>query len=417
MDVFASGNLSPSNPILDAFEPHFDGLNFKIMRPDHLTAAATKVQQEYEARLTELENRLEGGEIIGPSNLVDEIDALRKPVRTIYNVAALYAQIYPFNNQWIRACNAVQSTLTRRDEESRPIFNAVKAALNQDSSVAWELNYLLRAYETKGMDLDEETFESLKLLRQHIRTVESSFHSAEEQDPNAPGRPTKEVLQDLYTVNAMTMKEAEVLGHKDPVELHLADRAFLLPDIRSVHKEVSARAQTKIRDSSPLNASQTVDLRKHLTMDGTLGAMFALTRALFAVSIVEEKPANGWDHEVRLFHVTEEDSGERLGSFYMDPYFRPIKTRLHVMAPILEDPKTAFVSTTIRPPVWDHLPTEIGLEDAATLFHEFGHVLQFLLSQRSGLSGGGNVPLDLSEVLPQVRQMQCDADAPLSHQH
>jgi len=145
-------------------------------------------------------------------------------------------------------------------------------------------------------------------------------------------------------------------------------------------------------------------LNDHLTLDGTLGGMFALTRALFAVSITEVEEVSAWDPDVRLFQIAEEGTEEVIGSFYLDPFFRPIKTRRHIMAPIFEHPKTALISTTIRPPPWDHLSIDLTFEHTATLFHEFGHVLQFLLARQTGLRGGENIDVDISEVLSQFME-------------
>eukprot|EP00540_Astrosyne_radiata_P008495 CAMPEP_0116850028 /NCGR_PEP_ID=MMETSP0418-20121206/15931_1 /TAXON_ID=1158023 /ORGANISM="Astrosyne radiata, Strain 13vi08-1A" /LENGTH=240 /DNA_ID=CAMNT_0004481877 /DNA_START=1 /DNA_END=724 /DNA_ORIENTATION=+ len=58
--------------------------------------------------------------------------------------------------------------------------------------------------------------------------------------------------------------------------------------------------------------------------------------------------------------------------------------------------------TTIRSPVWNHLPTEMRYDDALDIFHEFGHVLQFLLANDRVLRVAGDKSVDVSEVLPKV---------------
>jgi len=411
-DALSSRSLSPPNPLMAALErDSTTATKFSSIRPDHLTRAAMHVLERYESELSTLETRVkENDDQLSADMLVSEIGNLMYPVRNLLHLASLFHRIDPFDNSWLKACSHVAQMLAQTDEHSRILLDALESKKDDESvseSVSWELIQLIHQYKENGLHLDEVESSSLHELRVALAKVESKFQTPEEVDPNAPTPSTKERLQDLYMVRAMVKKEAEILGYDNPVERHLQGRHFSFEEIDAAHQQVSARANAKILDTSVSERrelEESVDLREFLTLDGTLGGLFALTRALFGIKITEDKDVDAWHREVRLFRVVEEDSNEPVGSFFLDPYFRPRKTRQTLMGPIFEEPKQAFIMTTIRSPVWNHLPTEMRYDDALDIFHEFGHVLQFLLANDRVLRVAGDKSVDVSEVLPQFME-------------
>jgi len=129
--------------------------------------------------------------------------------------------------------------------------------------------------------------------------------------------------------------------------------------------------------------------------------MFGLARALFGIAIREqENAAAGWHGDVRLFHVSDEAPNEYMASFYVDPFFRETKTRAIFFSTVGRG--YMYLSANITAPVWNGMPVPLGFEEALSMVHELGHVLQFVLASKSPVSTS-LMPQDVSEVLPQVR--------------
>jgi len=63
----------------------------------------------------------------------------------------------------------------------------------------------------------------------------------------------------------------------------------------------------------------------------------------------------------------------------------------------------------MNPPVWDDSPIRMSFSDLKGLFHEFGHMLQFLLTdvEYGPISGPDAIEKDASEFVAQVSFYVC----------
>ncbi len=145
-------------------------------------------------------------------------------------------------------------------------------------------------------------------------------------------------------------------------------------------------------------------LRAYFPLPKVLEGLFGLARKLFGIEV---KPADGeqqvWNPEVRYFRV-EDLQGKPLASFFLDPYSRPgtkrggawmnsavgRSRRLATGADEVRLP-TAYMVCNQTPPL-DGQPSLMSVREVTTLFHEFGHCLQHMLSTvdeglASGISG------------------------------
>jgi peptidyl-dipeptidase Dcp len=114
---------------------------------------------------------------------------------------------------------------------------------------------------------------------------------------------------------------------------------------------------------------------------------------------LEFAPAAGvpvYHPDVRAYAVTERATGRQLGLWYVDPYARPGKynggmTDVYRIHEGFRGEVTALVAnyTPFVKPA-PGAPALLGLRDAQTMFHEFGHALHNLLSNVSypAISGG-----------------------------
>lgn len=102
-------------------------------------------------------------------------------------------------------------------------------------------------------------------------------------------------------------------------------------------------------------------LRVYFPLEGVLKGLFDLATRLFGVVV---KAADGetavWHKDVRFFHINDQESGEHLASFYLDPYSRPAEKRggawmdvCHGRSKVLNRKPVAYLVCNGSPPVGD----------------------------------------------------------------
>ena len=159
------------------------------------------------------------------------------------------------------------------------------------------------------------------------------------------------------------------------------------------------------------------ELRPYFSLERVLDGLFALCHRLFGITI---KTANGkapvWNADVSYYEVFGE-SGEQIAAFYLDPYSRPENKRGGAWMDdcIARDVSTAETRLPVAhlicngtPPVGD-TPSLMTFREVETLFHEFGHGLQHMLTtvdlrDASGISG---VEWDAVELPSQFMENWC----------
>ncbi|MEM1278889.1 MAG: M3 family metallopeptidase [Cyanobacteria bacterium P01_H01_bin.152] len=159
------------------------------------------------------------------------------------------------------------------------------------------------------------------------------------------------------------------------------------------------------------------ELRPYFPLPQVLDGLFALAKRLFGVTIT---PADGaapvWHPDVRYFQVVGE-AGAVIAHFYLDPYSRPAEKRGgawmddcvnrgkiqgQVRLPV------AYLVCNQSPPV-DGKPSLMNFREVETLFHEFGHGLQHMLTivDDAGAAGINNVEWDAVELPSQFMENWC----------
>jgi oligopeptidase A len=159
-------------------------------------------------------------------------------------------------------------------------------------------------------------------------------------------------------------------------------------------------------------------LRPYFPLPAVLDGLFALARRLFGVVI---RPADGeapvWNSEVRFFRVSDE-SGAPIAAFYLDAYSRPAEKRGGAwVSGCLERKRrpdgsvrlpVAHVVCNQSPPV-DGAPSLMTFGEVETLFHEFGHALQHMLTRVDypDAAGTNNIEWDAVELPSQFMENWC----------
>lgn len=129
------------------------------------------------------------------------------------------------------------------------------------------------------------------------------------------------------------------------------------------------------------------ELRPYFALPNVLSGLFSLANRLFGITIVEAtKEAQVWHEDVQFFKVFDEQTGEHIASFYLDPFSRPAEKRggawMDVCvgrSKVLGKKPVAYLTCNGSPPVGNK-PSLMSFSEVETLFHEFGHGLQHMLT-------------------------------------
>ena len=214
-------------------------------------------------------------------------------------------------------------------------------------------------------------------------------------------------------------ERVELLGHKNYAEWRLQDRMAKTPEnalalmeavwpasIARVHEEV-ADMQTVANASGVKMTIEPWDYRfyaekvrvakydlnsdevkQYLQLDKLRDAMFYVAGRLFNYEFtpVPEGSVPVFQEDVKVWEVTDKDSGAHIGLWYLDPYARQGKRsgawattyRSHTT---FDGKKTVLASNNsnfVKPAEGEALL--VSWDDATTFFHEFGHALHFFSS-------------------------------------
>ncbi|SBO42461.1 M3 family metallopeptidase [Cyanobium sp. NIES-981] len=220
----------------------------------------------------------------------------------------------------------------------------------------------------------------------------------------------EQLLEELRAA-AFPVAEAEIEALKACARRHGAPEA---DDLRPW--DVSYWAEVLRQESFELDAEA---LRPWFPLEQVLQGLFGLCQRLFDIRIVStEGEAPLWHPDVRYFRVLDAGSGSPLAGFYLDPYSRPGskrggawmdeclgRSRTPSGEPVLP---VAYLVCNQSPPVGD-TPSLMTFEEVETLFHEFGHGLQHMLTtvERPQAAGINNVEWDAVELPSQFMENWC----------
>ena len=158
-------------------------------------------------------------------------------------------------------------------------------------------------------------------------------------------------------------------------------------------------------------------LRPYFSLEKVLDGLFSLVNRIFGITVTpaaETVPL--WNKDVRFFHIADE-AGKTIAGFYLDPYARPADKRGgawmddclgrklvngEVQLPV------AHLVCNSTPPVGDK-PSLMTFREVETLFHEFGHGLQHMLTtiDEADAAGINGVEWDAVELASQFMENWC----------
>ncbi|MGB5660515.1 MAG: M3 family metallopeptidase [Thermoanaerobaculia bacterium] len=254
------------------------------------------------------------------------------------------------------------------------------------------------------------TFSEERDLREKVwRTYYSRGDNADEHDNNAL---IPEILQ-------LRNERVQLLGYENYAQWRLEDRMAKTPQgafelMETVWPAALARVEEEVADMQAIAEAEgsgieiepwdyryyaekvrkakydldSEEVKQYLQLDNLREAMFFVAGEIFnfAFTPVAEGSVPVFHEDVRVWEVTDKDTGAHIGLWYLDPYARRGKRsgawattyRTHENIDgeitVLGSNNSNFIKGTPGEPVL------ISWDDATTLFHEFGHALHYLSS-------------------------------------
>jgi oligopeptidase A len=278
-------------------------------------------------------------------------------------------------------------------------------------------------------------------LRETVYRAQVSRASSGELD----NTPLIEEILDLRT------HQAARLGYKNWAERSLASKMAdnveaverLLEELRVAALPVAEQEMDELRDCARRHGATEADdfspwdvsywaeklrqerfnlnqeaLRPWFPLPQVLDGLFHLCERLFSIKIeAADGEAPIWHPDVRFFRVNDQE-GHPLAAFYLDPFSRPASKRggawMDECLNRSRNPEgelthpVAYLICNQTPPSGE-IPSLMSFEEVETLFHEFGHGLQHMLTtvEHPQAAGINNVEWDAVELPSQFMENWC----------
>jgi len=155
-------------------------------------------------------------------------------------------------------------------------------------------------------------------------------------------------------------------------------------------------------------AFDEAELKPYLSLDRVIAACFDVAGRLFGLSFQERPEIAAWHEDARVFEVLNADGSHR-ATFVADYFNRPSKRSGAWMSALQsafrlgagQTPIIYNVMNFAKPPAGE--PALLSMDEARTLFHEFGHALHGMLSEvRWPSVSGTSVSRDFVELPSQL---------------
>ena len=225
--------------------------------------------------------------------------------------------------------------------------------------------------------------------------------------------------QIIADILKLRRERVELLGHKNYAEWRLQDRMAKTPEnamalMEAVWPAAIARVAEEVADMQAVadkNGDNITiepwdyryyaekvrkvkydldsdEVKQYLQLDKLTDAMHYVAGRLFNYNFtpVPEGSVPVFHEDVKVWEVTDKDSGENIGLWYLDPYARQGKRsgawattyRSHTTFDGKKNVLASNNSNFVKPAPGEALL--VSWDDATTFFHEFGHAVHFFSS-------------------------------------
>jgi thimet oligopeptidase len=187
-----------------------------------------------------------------------------------------------------------------------------------------------------------------------------------------------------------SMETAAQPGRDREWQMLLAEKRRANPEGRDIADYEVSYLSEQVRRAQYDFDSQAV--RPYLPYARVKQGILDTAATLFHLTFRQEPNAPAWDPSVETWDVI--DGGEAIGRFYLDMHPRPGKYSHDEMSPVLDGirgkqlPEAILVCNFSAPTAND--PGLMEYDDVVAFFHEFGHLVHWILAGRqpwAGISG------------------------------
>ena len=281
-------------------------------------------------------------------------------------------------------------------------------------------------------------------IRQFREEMYNAFTTrASNKGPNAGEFDNSEVMEDILKAR----KElADILGYKNYAEVSIANKMaestddvinFLTNLVSKSKPQADTEFETlksfakkyceirKIEAWDVMYISEKLkqreygisqeELKPYFPAPTVINGLFDIVNKLYGIKISEKTNIDVWHKDVKFYEIEDEDGNVR-GQFYLDLYTRNNKRGGAWMDECISRMKcedtiqipVAYLTCNLTPPV-DNKPALLNHDEVTTLFHEFGHGLQHMLTKVDPLfvSGISGVEWDAVELPSQFMENWC----------
>ncbi len=335
------------------------------------------------------------------------------------------------------ATNAWQKLISKKsnlDGLPDAALQQAKQTAEQEGKQGWLLSLQFPCY------IAVMTYADNRQLRADMYKAFSTRGSELGENPDWDN---SQIMEDTL---ALRHEKAQLLGFKNYAELSLATKMaktpqdvtdFLeqlaeksLPQAKQDLTELQAFAETHhaIKNLQPWDIGyysekmrqhaydlSQEEVKQYFPAPQVLSGLFAVVEKLYGLQINEITDVDTWHDDVRFFQINDKDNQVR-GKFYIDLYARPHKRGGAWMDDCVGRKKTAagiqipvaYLTCNFTAPI-DNKPALLTHDEVLTLFHEFGHGLQHMLTKVDylGVSGINGVEWDAVELPSQFMENWC----------
>ncbi|MER8526021.1 MULTISPECIES: M3 family metallopeptidase [unclassified Mesorhizobium] len=287
-----------------------------------------------------------------------------------------------------------------------------------------------------AVTLSRSIYEPFSTFSERRDLRETAFRAFIMRGQNGGATDNTDVVRDMLRLRA---EKAKLLGYPSYAALKLDDTMAKTPEAvhalldpvweKAVEKAASDQAelqrlaaeagsnekfaawdwrfyQEKLRAEK--FAFDEAELKPYLQLDRIIDACFDVATRLFGISFEEKKGIATWHPDARVFVVKNADGSER-GLFLADYFARPSKRSGAWMSALKSGyrlgpgskPVIYNIMNFAKPPAGE--AALLSVDEAKTLFHEFGHALHGMLTDVTWPSvAGTSVSRDFVELPSQL---------------
>lgn len=285
------------------------------------------------------------------------------------------------------------------------------------------------------------TYSDIRKFRQEMYNAFTT--RASKKGPNADEFDNSEVMEDILK----SRKElADILGYRNYAEISIANKmaestddviGFLTNLVNKSKPQADAEFETlksfaknycdirKLEAWDVMYVSEKLkqreygisqeELKPYFPAPTVINGLFEIVNRLYGIKITEKSGIDVWHKDVKFYEIEDEDGNLR-GQFYLDLYARNNKRGGAWMDECISRMKcadsiqtpVAYLTCNLTSPVGNK-PALLNHDEVTTLFHEFGHGLQHMLTRVDPLfvSGISGVEWDAVELPSQFMENWC----------